>query len=134
MTIITAADRFKKYEAHRATIKHGKTWGQWVFDAKRLCLVWRDGEPRQYEVGGELEAGDYLVGGFSGYEVDLEEITTAGDLCDWVFQVHMHGYDPMGFLDAIFDLLNPQGTLCSGGSNKQKLDVKAYLKKEGVVR
>jgi hypothetical protein len=109
MRIATAADMFEKYDAYRASIKHGKTWNQWVLDAKRLCLVWREGKPYQYPADTESE---YLAGGFCGYEVDLEEVTTGSELCDWIMQVHMHGYDPEGFLDAIHDLLNPQATLC----------------------
>jgi hypothetical protein len=94
---------------------HGDRWGKWEFDAKRLCLVFD---------------------GAGGYEVDLEEMTTSAQMLDWIFQVSNKAWaerkDVGDLIQALEDLLHPQGTLCSGGIGGQsgkEFNPTDYLKK-----
>ncbi len=77
--------------------EHGDRWGQWGFDSKRLCLVFKDGL----------------------YEVNLEDMNTSAQMLDWIFQVSNKTWadrkDIGDLVQALEDLLHPQGNLCSGG-------------------
>ena len=79
--------------------EHGDRWGRWEFDAKRLCLVFQ---------------------GIGGYEVDLEKMSTSAQMLDWIFQVSNKTWaerkDVGDLIQALEDLLQPQGTLCGGGT------------------
>lgn len=59
------------------------------------------------------------------YQIDLERCTTCAEILDWILQLSKKRWLPaeglQGFINAINDLLNPQGTLCSFGVDKGRL-------------
>lgn len=75
------------------------SWGNWKFVHSTLVLEYRHGR----------------------YYIDLEDCTTSAKTMDWIFQVSkktwMTPQDRSDLLEALEYLLNPQGTLCSGGQN-----------------
>jgi hypothetical protein len=101
--------------ATRIPLFHGRRWGRLTFDAERLCLVF-DANPA---VRGADE-GRYVA--FIGYEADLERLRTSAAVLDFIFQIHgsIRGMNDgiRDFVNAIDDLLDPQATLCSFGTNK----------------
>ena len=99
---------------------HGRKWGNWVFDAERLCLVF-EGRPT---VRGE--GADQYVGYLGSYEIDVEQIKQSSQMLDWIFQVGHHRLS--GLLDAFYSIFNPQRNLCSCGCNKIIKDPTAFLK------
>lgn len=59
-----------------------------------------------------------------GYCIDLIEITTPAEMLDWVFQIRGKGWtegksELTGMLQAFYDILNPQSTLCGGGRSRR---------------
>jgi hypothetical protein len=94
---------------------HGRRWGRWIFDAERLCLVC-DGNPTV--LGPDYSR--YIA--FIGYEADLERMRTSAAVLDFVFQIRgsIRGVNGgvRDFINAIDDLLRPQASLCSCGTNK----------------
>lgn len=69
----------------------GPVWGNWRFNPDILCLVWK---------------------GY--YEVDLEQINSAGQMLDWIFHCH-HNRDVLDLIAAFDAVLKPQANCCSGG-------------------
>jgi hypothetical protein len=74
-------------------------WGQWRFDAPRLCLI--------------HEGLDY--------EIDLERINTCAQMLDWIFQIRkkVDDYEFENFVRALDDIFSPQAQCCSYGKDKQ---------------
>src|SRR5437763_13666286 len=85
--------------ANRSYVRlvHGRTWGVWRLDAKRLALVHKL------------------------YEVDLEDITSSAAMLDWIFQIRRWAtpQDIADLLAALHDIFHPQANLCSGGVDKR---------------
>ena len=85
-----------------ATNPEPTAWGPWVLARESL----------------ELYAGQSPF----GYGVDLERCLTSGEMLDWIMQVARKSWashEMIGQLvEALNDLLNPQGTLCSFASQK----------------
>lgn len=131
LKVKTGEELLAEYKAHRASIKHGKRWGNWTLDAIRLVLVYNENGP--YQSDEPDWEGCYL-----GYEVDLEKCTTNAAVLDWIFQIEMHGFDVAHFVDALADLLHPQATLCSGccsgAQSIRTLNVADHLRKEFGIR
>jgi hypothetical protein len=75
----------------------GRRWGTWEFDATRLVLVYTP----------------------TGYEIDLEDMSSSAEMLDWVFQVGRWATpQEMADLVAAFnDIFDPQANLCSGGAD-----------------
>ncbi len=82
----------------------GDRWGNWRFDAKQLDLVFEENGREQYAV-------------------DLEDMDSCAKMADWIFQVNMKVWatreDIGNLIQALDDLLRPQGNLCSGGADKR---------------
>lgn len=93
----------------------GDSGGKWVFHPENLTL--------------ELVHRHYW------YEVDLERCGTSAAMLDWVFQVH--GRFGKGttesLLDALRDLLHPQGELCSWGIERGPIDIPLVIAKRTEV-
>jgi hypothetical protein len=109
---------------------HGRHWGKWVFDAERLCLVFR-GEPvmRGGNEGGCPEYVAYL----GHYELDLERFNRSSQVLDMVCQVNGKSWATArvvkDMMNALDDILHPQRFLCSGGGDKViKKDNGAFLR------
>jgi len=87
----------------------GDQWGKWKFDAERLALVFGNGE----------------------YEVDLENMNSSAQMLDWIFQISNKSWatrkDVGDLVQALQDLLSPQGNLCSMGAEKH-LDATKFLR------
>ncbi len=85
---------------------------EWAYDAENLTLTYRG------ESGHE-------------YEVDLETCTTSAQLLDRIFQVSNKGFHPAAageFLEWLDFILNPQGTLCSGGKEQGQVVVRDRIR------
>ena len=79
-------------------------WGNWVLNSKNLTL-------------------DYQFSDGGIYDLDIGRCNDSAKILDWIFQVNSKKwanekivYD---LLDAIYDILNPQGNFCSSGVNKK---------------
>ena len=77
-------------------------WGCWRYCLNRT-LECRDGH-------------GYL------YEIDLDRCRTSAEVLDWIMQVNAKTWATAGImkdlLDALHDLLDPQGTMCSFGASR----------------
>ena len=86
----------------------GECWGPWRFDARLLTITHED----------------------TGYEIDLEELTTSARLLDCIFQTRNKTWcsceDAGALLAALQELLDPQANLCSWGVDKC-LEPPAYI-------
>ncbi len=64
------------------------------------------------------------------YEIDLEDCGSSAQMLDWIFQICSKAWatpqDLGDLVQALNDLLRPQATICSFGTDK-KLDVKKHL-------
>jgi len=95
----------------------GDCWGPWKYhrDIFTLCYA-----PRDHHWG---------------YEIDLERCSTSAEMLDWIFQVSnkvewcVNREDIGQLIQALQDLMCPQATLCSFGTNNKTLDVATYLRK-----
>ncbi len=78
-------------------------------------------------------AGRTLTHKATGYYVDLDTCRTSAEMLDWIFQVAGKAgisTEDLGYLVRDLDaLLTPQRTLCSWGTTKGPIDVKAVLNK-----
>ena len=84
-------------------LQHGQRWGGWRLNARNLTLeFWEEGR-----------------GGWS-YYIDLEMVSDAASLLDWIFQFRGRGTPQVmsDLLDAINEIFRPQAHLCSFGVNK----------------
>jgi hypothetical protein len=95
-----------------AELFHGRTWGAWVLDTERLCLVF-NGKPMMRGSG-----QDQYKAFIGEYEVDLERISDSASALDWLYQIKGSIWGASGALkdlvNAIGDVFDPQSTLCSG--------------------
>jgi hypothetical protein len=95
---------------------HGRRWGRLTFDAERLCLVF-DANPTVRESG-----KDRYIAFLGCYEADLERLRTSAAVLDFACQIEgsIWGVNNgvRDFFRAIDDLLDPQASLCSFGTNK----------------
>ena len=77
-------------------------WGNWFYFQKRFALTYQP-EARSYSV-------------------DLDKCRNSAEVLDWMLQVtHKTWMTPKGacdFVQAITDVLYPQGNICSGGTDK----------------
>jgi hypothetical protein len=93
---------------------HGRQWGKWWLDVKRLCLVYQP------------------EGRSGGYEVDIEQINSSAEMLDWIFQINNKGWasakDIADLLEAFGDIFYPQANLCSGGVDSQIENPTAFLR------
>lgn len=92
----------------RPHLKNGQTWGPWKFRLGNLTLTHVEQD----------------------YEIDLERCLSPGQVLDWIYQIYLKawkGDDIRHLLRAFQDILDPQASLCSGGSEKHL--TKAELKK-----
>jgi hypothetical protein len=94
---------------------HGDRWGEWEYDNKAFVITHRG----------------------AGYEVDLERCATSAQMLDYIFQVAGKAWitpkDLGDLVQALDDLLSPQGTLCSLGEGKT-LNVKKHLLKKAAKK
>jgi len=93
------ADVLRQMEASRDRT----VWVNWIYHPSNLTLECRD------------ECGFFI------YEIDLERCRTSAEVLDWIFQVQGKTWATAeivnNLLEALDDLLNPQGTLCSFGKS-----------------
>jgi hypothetical protein len=93
----------------------GDWWGPWRYNADTLELEYYDDD------------GEY------GYGVDLQRCNSSAEVLDWIFQLDTKvwcGYECLGQLvQALGDLLDPQGNICSGGED-QPFDAVAHLRRK----
>lgn len=79
-------------------------WGPWRLYPSTLVLVHIDAD------------------GYEGYEVDLEDCLTPGEVCDWIFQIAGKGWADdrtvAGLVRVLDEVLEPQANLCSFGGSK----------------
>jgi hypothetical protein len=82
----------------------------------------------------QLEKSNWTLvhtGEGSGYDVDLEDMNTTGQMLDWIFQVSEKSWatrqDIGDLVEALDDIFNPQQYLCSGGANKT-MNASEFLK------
>ena len=91
-------------KVRRPLPSQGDRWGNWEYDAKNFVLEYVEND------------------GSHGYQVGLDDMTTSAQMLDWIFQVCVKTWvtqkDKGDLIDALQDLLHPQGTLCSGGQGK----------------
>ncbi len=91
---------------------------RWVFEPRNLVLY----------------LGDPATGAWC-YYVDLERCTTSAEVCDWIFQIakKLWASDDVlaELIHALDDVLVPQGTLCSCGTERGPLDVRRFLRDRG---
>jgi hypothetical protein len=82
----------------------GEKWGGWCLQ-KNGCLVFP------------------AYGESTDYEVDLDTCTSAAEILDWIAQIAGKNWAGdaclSGFVRAINEILNLQGTVCSYGQNKR---------------
>jgi hypothetical protein len=99
------------------------------------------------------KGGDHMVGAWvyyadgalifhkanKGYEIDVESMTTSAEVLDWIFQIRFKPWIERGdmddFLRLVFEILNPQATLCSWGHEAgpiKVLEVLADHAKNGI--
>jgi len=69
------------------------------------------------------------------YRIDLERCLTSAQLLDWIYQIRGKVWCSdvvlAEFVDIMYDILNPQGRLCSHGSSNHALSP-AEVKKLGT--
>jgi hypothetical protein len=56
-----------------------------------------------------------------GYRIDLDRLTTSAQMLDWIFQIHSKPWGAaafLGFIEALYDVLNPQGLVCTWGIDR----------------
>lgn len=98
--------------AHIPSPAHGDRWGNWTFDAKRLTLTYEH------------------VDSLGWWEVDLESMVTPARMLDAIFQFRQKIWATRravgDLIQAFYDLLDPQATLCSWGQAKT-LDATKHL-------
>lgn len=86
-------------------------WGVWRLDTSNWTLAHTGPEGR-------------------GYEVDLEDMATSGQMLDWIVQVSGKPWatrqDVGELVQALDDIFHPGQTLCSGGGSTQ-IDPLEYL-------
>lgn len=103
----------KREEKRHAMLAGEYSWGRWRYNPSNLCL-------ELYDDRDEVE-----------YQVDLERCTTSAQTLDWICQVAEKTWADdaviAGLVRGLDDLLHPQATLCSFGSEKGPLDVKKLL-------
>jgi hypothetical protein len=97
---------------------HGRSWGGWVLDVERLCLVF-EGEPVLRGNGSGVTEGVEEYTAYLGlYEIDLERVRECAAMLDWLYQFRGKGWanarTMLGLVDAFRAIFDPQGTLCSG--------------------
>jgi hypothetical protein len=111
---------------------HGRTWGEWVLDTERLCLVFR-GKPVT-----RGEGPNQYVGYFGIYEIDIERISDSPAMLDWIYQfggkIWAAGSGLKDLINAFDDVFDPQASLCSGacgngGGGKVIKNPGAFLRK-----
>jgi hypothetical protein len=94
---------------------HGDRWGEWEYNNRTFVIT---------HLGAK-------------YDVDLERCATSAQMLDYIFQVAgkawMTPKDLGDLVQALDDLLSPQGTLCSLTEDK-KLDVKKHLLKKAAKK
>jgi hypothetical protein len=94
---------------------HGDRWGEWEYNNRTFVIT-------------HLRAK---------YEVDLERCATSAQMLDYIFHVAGKAWitpkDLGDLVQALDDLLSPQGTLCGFGEDKT-LDVKKHLLKEAAKK
>ncbi len=92
-------------------------WGKWEFDPSIKVLRHDDAKY---------------------YEVDLEDMETSAAMLDWIFQLHgktwCARHDIGDLVEALRDLLHPQGTLCSFGTEHGPKDFDICFKAAEVWR
>ena len=86
-------------------------WGGWLLDSNYYTLeLW---EEQRWQI----------------YEVDLERCLSSGQVLDWIIQISNKNwagpYVVSGLIHAIDILINPQGTLCSFGLQKELTSTKS---------
>jgi len=90
-------------------------WGNWVLRRRNWTLVYITHQ------GHEL------------YEIDLEQMTTAAQMLDWIFQACRKLWATPEYqadlIRALSDIFTPQATLCSGGTSKT-LDAARWLREQ----
>lgn len=93
----------------------GDGWGPWKFHRHNFTLDYEPSDKHWW------------------YQIDLEDCTTSAKLLDKIFQTSnknescLSREDVGHLIHALEDLLHPQGTLCSFGSQNERLNSAAYL-------
>ena len=68
-----------------------------------------------------------------GYEIDLEDCNTSGQILDWICQVSQKTWctpaDAGQLVQALNDLLDPQAHVCGCGGEK-RFDARTWLKQK----
>lgn len=99
---------------HPRPLKDGMRWGDWELQAANLTLQ---------------HHGEYR------YEVDLEKISSCGEMLDWIFQVQnkmtFSKQAKFDFLEALNEIFHPQATLCSFGLQKKINPTKFLMERLG---
>lgn len=99
--------------------------------AARIAVGWGDHEYRWVYHAENLTL-ELVHDGRWCYEVDLERCTTSAEMLDWIFQVQGKGWPGASesLLMALFDLLHPQGNLCSWGVERGPISVRKVIERE----
>lgn len=65
------------------------------------------------------------------YQIDLERCNTPAEMLDWIFQVHSKTWATpailAGLLQALYDVIDPQASLCSFGNPSSIKDMRAHI-------
>ena len=107
---------FDEHEYMRAkrNIRHGDRWGVWKLNASNLTL--------------ECDTPDS-----GGYYIDLEDITDAAEILDWLIHLQPHNKSWVTFemhcdlLRAFQDIFQARSTFCGQNTNKC-IDATAFVK------
>ena len=77
-------------------------WGNWTYNPKLFTL-------------------DYYQRDQQWYEVDLDQCCDSAGILDWIFQrkAYYTAQDIDDLVSAFRDVLSPQSTVCSGGTNRR---------------
>lgn len=69
----------------------------------------------------EVPALEFENEEIQGYRIDLDRVTTSAQMLDWIFQIHSKPWGAaafLGFMAALYDVLNPQGLVCTWGTDR----------------
>lgn len=66
------------------------------------------------------------------YDIDLERISSSAEMLDYIFQVYRKSWgkaETLGLIEALQQIFQPQGSLCSIGAERKIEDVTSFFRK-----
>ena len=106
------------YEYAEPRLFHGRKWGSWSLDAERMCLVLEGTRADRGDGSGVTQGVPRYTAIVGRYEIDLERISDAASMLDWIFQIAKKTWATAkvtrDLLNALDDVIHPQKHLCDG--------------------